>query len=228
MVVLLSILLVGCDKNEAKPSSNESNDVTTVENEDIKIENADIYKDILNDYENALAEYDFEDLDSDAKIEKKYPLVNISLIEHIARYADNGVKLTHAFYDINKDGIDELIVGAENACGAIYSYNKESNEVVKIYFLDSFERANLEIYDNGVISMEGSGGATIHLYEYGKISEDSTSYEVLESVMTEYMEEIQTLVFTNYETDELLDYKSVEEIDEKYISGAKVVDIALQ
>lgn len=203
-------------ENEAKSSSSKSDDVP--------VENSDIYENVIADYKNAVAEYDLEDIDSDSKLMENYPLVNSSIIMHIARYSDEGVKLTYAFYDVNKDGIDELLVGAGNSCGAIYSYNKNSDKLVKIHFLDTMERGNLSIYDNGIIITDGAGGAAIHYYEYGKISEGTTSYEELEAVIEEYVDGSEIPIYKKYDTEEVLDYKSLTEINDKYISNAKVID----
>lgn len=236
LIVLLAISLVGCSKNDnnVKDSNNEDALYNRVsENEaksssdksnDIPAESSDIYEGIIANYKNAVAEYDLEDIDSDAKLEQKYPLINLSLIMHIARYSSEGVKLTYAFYDVNKDGTNELLVCADNACGAIYSYDKNSNQVIKIHFLDTMERGNLSIYDNGVILTSGAGGAALHYYEYGRISEDTISYEVLESVIEEYVDGNEIPIYKKYDTEEVLDYKSLTEIDEKYISDAKPIE----
>lgn len=232
LAVIIIIGLVACgNQKEGNNVSDNSNDINIVtnDNQNQSLETNDLtdgemYEGIISNYKNAVAEYDLEDIDSDTNLEQKYPLVNSSLIMHIARYSSEGVKLTYAFYDVNKDGTDELLVGADNACGAIYSYNKNSDQIVKIHFLDTMERGNLSIYDNGVILTDGAGGAAIHYYEYGKISEGTASYEVLESVIEEYVDENEIPVYKKYDTEEVLDYKSLTELNEKYISNSKVVE----
>ena len=230
VMVVIGLTACGNQKEENKVSDNNDNTkIITNDNQNQSLETNDLtdeekYEGMINDYKNAIAEYSLEDIDSDAKLEQKYSLVNLSLIMHIARYSSKGVKLTYAFYDVNKDGTDELLVGADNACGAIYSYNKNSNQVVKIHFLDTMERGNLSIYDNGVILTDGSGGAALHYYEYGRISQDTISYEVLESVVEEYVDGNEIPEYRKYDTEEVLDYKSLTEISEQYVSDAKVIE----
>lgn len=236
ILVMTIFVLTGCEKNQegnnAVVNSNtlENNTVetdvtnTTSENKE-KLSNEEMYGDLIKNYEKALAEFDMDNLDSEEEIKSKYGIEDLTLIMHIARYAEDGVKLTKEFYDIDKNGIDELILGADNGIGVIYSYDTKTNKPVFIFAQDTLERGSASIYDNGVIYSGGSGGAMLHVYEFGKISEDGISYKLLEKVEEEYMEDSETPEYRNTATGRKLDYKSLDEVTDKYILNAKVVEI---
>lgn len=190
-----------------------------------KLTDNEMYETVINNYKNAINEYNIEDLDSEENINNKYDLVSLSLIQHVARYQKEGVKLTYSFYDIDKNGIKELIVGASGAAGAIYTYNSESKKPEKIFYQDTLERGTLSIYDNGVILSEGSGGAALHVFEFGKISQDGTSYQLLENIEEEYKDENSNPEYRDGKTNQTLNYKNLDEIKSKYLSDSEVVTI---
>ena len=236
LISILAILaltsLIGCNnKVETQPVPDNTEKEITIDvsdnekiNDDKKITDEEMYATITNDYKQAIDELDLDDLESEEKVEQQYELVNMSLLTHVARYKNEGVKLTYTFYDIDKNGINELLVGADNSIGAIYSYDSVTNKPVKIFFQDTLERGNLDIYDNGIILSEGAGGAALHYYEFGKINEDGISYKLLESVEEEYKEESETPEYRNAENGEILGYSSLDEIMEKYIADAKTYE----
>ncbi len=206
-------------------ADNVESNTTTVEEKEKTLSNEEIYGDVINSYKKAYEEYDIEDYESEDKIPAKYDLVSLTLITHVARYSEDGTVLTYEYYDIDKNGVDELIVGASGAPGAIYSFNKKDNQVTKVFFQDTMERGDLSIYDNGVIFSSGAGGAALHYYEFGKISEEDASYELLEKIEEEYESENKPPVYRDAETSKELKYKSYDEIVDKYLSGAKKVEL---
>lgn len=184
------------------------------------------YESVINEYKNAIQEFNFDDLDIEEKIEKKYSLVNMNLLEHVARYQKDGVKLTYSFYDIDDNtSSPELLVGASGSIGAIYSYDAKANKPVKIFFQDTLERGDLTFYDNGVILSSGSGGAALHYFEFGKIAKDGASYELLEAIEEEYMSENEPPVYRNAKTQETLGYKSIDEAFNKYVPDSTEIEI---
>lgn len=216
------------NKEENVNTTKEEVENTQVENQakeeekETTVSNEDMYKEVIDSYKNAYKEFDFEDMDIEEKLEAKYKLVSLTLIEHVARYHEDGINLTYEFYDINNDGTDELIVGASGSPGAIYSLSDEN--VVPIFFQDTMERGSLSIYDNGVILSSGAGGAALHYYEFGKITKDST-YEALEKIEEEYEEGKDIPVYRDAETSKVLNYKSFDEITEKYLDNANEVKL---
>ena len=232
LVILALVSLIGCQsKNDTQsvPNNVETDTKTDVIENENKVESQkmtdeEMYSNIINDYRQAINELDLDDLESEEKIKNQYELVNMSLLEHVARYENEGVKLTYSYYDIDKNGTNELLIGADGSLGAIYSYDSKLNKPVKIFFQDTLERGNLDIYDNGIILSEGSGGAALHYYEFGKINEDGISYKLLEAIEEEYLEENETPEYRNAQSGESLEYSSLDEIMEKYVADAEIYE----
>lgn len=206
--------------------------VNNKEEKKIETNEEEVYASVINDYKNAINEYDEEDYDILEKIESKYPNVNPTIVfmsNRTSRNMEQDAKVQYAYYDIDKNGISELIVGIGynngNSFyeGAIYSYNKDSNSVEKVFYQDTMERGSLSVYDNGIIFSEGSGGAALHYYEFGKISQDGHSYELIESIEEEYIQENSNPVYKNYETNQKLNYNSLDEIKAKYLNNSNAV-----
>ena len=235
MIVVFIFAFTGCESSIEKVEEPEITETTETvaekeeikeEKEDVKeiiISNEDMYGEVINNYENALKEYNFDDLDIDEKIEEKYGIKDTSLLMHLTRYSGDGVKLSKKYYDIDKNGVDELILGADNQSGVIYSFDKKTNKPVFVFALDTLERGTMVIFDNGVVFSGGSGGAASHYYEYGKISADGITYKLLENVDEEYTEDSEIPVYKDPETGKKLSYKSLDEVEEKYIYGAKQI-----
>jgi hypothetical protein len=220
IICAVVFVLTGCERTEeAEQAESKTNTEKTV------LSNEEMYSDLIENYEKALAEFDLESLESEEEIKNKYGIEDLTLIMHIARYAEDGLKLTKEFYDVDKNGIDELILGAENAIGVIYSFDTSSNKPVFIFALDTLERGSASIYDNGTIFSGGAGGAMLHVYEFGKISENGTSYELLEKVEEEYIEDNEVPEYRDSATGRKLEYKSLDEVIDKYINNAEVVDV---
>lgn len=211
-------------KNEtANTVTNETTNKTTNEaKQEEKVE--DIYSEVIKSYKLAKEEYDPNQVST---INTKYSLVNETLISHVYVYSENNVGIGYTFYDIDNNGKKELIVGVTNGSDnsmmpvAIYTYTK-NKEVKKIYFLETIERGNLAIYNNGVIYSNGSGGAAIHYYDFFKMSSDGSSLETLEKVREEYKTSTDVKYYNN-ENDKELNYKNINEIETKYINGSKEI-----
>ena len=198
--------------NKTTENNNNKNNIFTDE---------EIYKTVIDNYINAMQEYKNNGMNFD----EEYELVCTTLIEHVARYEHNGVKIAYGFYDIDKNGVNELIVGVDGNVGAIYTYDKMNNKVEKIHYLDTMERGRTTIYDNGVIFSQGAGGAMLHYYEFGKIS-NGTTYEIIEDIEEEYKEENPVPEYKDTKTGAMLNYTSLQEIQNKYIENLNPVVIS--
>lgn len=208
------------DNKTTENTTNTTNNNSTGNNtKKSNLSNEEMYGTILNNYRNAMKEYDINDTDSQIKVGNKYELISMTLVMHVARYKNNGVKLTYSFYDIDKNGVNELIVAADGSAGALYTYDTKNNKVEKLYYLDTLERGSLSIYDNGVIFAQGAGGAAIHYFEFGKIV-NGTTYEMIEGVKEEYKDENSNPEYSDVKSERKLDYKSLDEIKSKYIGNA--------
>ena len=215
------------DINNSSQSSSNKKDVE-IENSDMTEE--EMYKGVIEQYKNAMEGYDENDIFGEAEIEEKYNLVSIVLIEHVNRYQDNGIELAYIFYDIDKNGVKELIVGVGDKSnnnfyeGAIYSFNQKNKEPEKVYYQSTMERRNLYVYDNGIIFSEGAGRATLHYYSFGKIATDGSSFELIEEIEEEYVMDSDIPVYRDYTTNKVLNYKSFDEIWNKYMNNSNKVE----
>lgn len=212
--------------NENATTNNKTENVTNktvnnTENTNNNEKQENIYESLISEYNKTIKEFDLNDVNAQDKIKNK--LINASLIMHVKRYESNGTKLTFDYYDIDKNGTKELIIGASGAPGAIYTYDTGKKEIVKLYFQDTLERGNLDIYDNGVILSESAGGAMLHYFEYGKISKEGNSYTLLEKIEEEYKEQDGKPSYKNFNTNQILNYTSKDKIKQKYIANSQVV-----
>ena len=234
LLIALAVLVVAClaacgEKKE--PENKPVDEVvsgevsTTTEPTDLpNTQNAELYEAVTDDYRAAFAFFSLDDVDGEEKLAEECKLVSTTLVAHICRYSDAGTEVTYNYYDIDKNGVDELIVGANGAPGAIYTYDQANKVPVKVFFQDTMERGSLSIYDNGTIYSEGAGGAALHYFEFGKMSADGLGYESLEKVEEEYLEENQAPVYRNPETGETLAYTSYNDVADKYIANAQTVE----
>lgn len=210
------------DKNNEKSNTTNSANVDNTKS----ISEQEMYEDIIKEYKDAQSEFDLENEDS---IISKYKMVNSTILYMVTRYKEYNQEIAYTYYDIDKNGIKELIVGVGDkqnngfSVGAVYSYNPNSKKVEKLYFQDTMERGNLNIYDNGILFSAGSGGAALHIAEFGKIGANGYSYEQLEWVEEEYKDENTKPVYTDLNTNKVLDYKSWEEMADKYLKNANKV-----
>lgn len=228
LAILAMASLVACGNKNVEPTSSPNpsqNQVEVVPSNSVEpvvenVSNEEMYANVISSYQTAMAEYDLENIPEDEEFMNQYPFVSGTLLTHVLRYSGDGVKMTYSFYDINHDGVDELLMGANGSIGAIYAYDKTSKNPVKIYFQSTMERGNLDIYDNGVILSEGAGGAALHYYEFGRIAENTATYELIESIEEEYVDASTTPVYRDSTSRETLAYTSLDEIMNKYVSGA--------
>ena len=219
------ILLTGCEKAEEVENTEiaEQTEYEEVVKKDVPSKET-MYGEMISNYEKAVKEYDLNDIDIDEKIKEKYGIRDTSLLMHLARYASEGVSLSKGFYDIDRNGVDELILGVDKMPVTIYSYDLEKKEPVFVYALDTIERGSMTIY-NGIFCTEGSGGAALHVYNFMKIADDEISAEILESVEEEYVEGSEVPEYRALGSKQRLEYKSIDELYAKYITEAKEVKV---
>jgi hypothetical protein len=233
-IIILLIVLLGIggyyyinktntNNNENKENNNQTSETITEEQKEENVE--EIYKEIINEYKNAKEEFEQDDTLS---LEEKYPLVSETLITHIIRYKET-TQLSYTYYDIDNNGTKELILGLKEddntlMPAAIYTHN--DNEVKKIYYLDTIERGNLEIYDNGILYSTGAGSATTHYYRFYKIASDGISLETLENIKEEYITDTEVKYYEG-DTENTLDYKDSNEILKKYINNSNKLELTI-
>lgn len=221
--LIVIMLLTGCSINI------NVGDITNNIKNRHKSSNEEMYGSIVNQYKNAFDEFDINDVAAEDALLKKYNMVNEQLMLHVARYDNNVLK--YAYYDLDKNGIDELFVGVgpkEDAkaiyLGAIYSYNTKSNKVEKLYFQDTLERGELQAYDNGIIFSNGSGGAALHYFQFGKIASDGYSYEYIEEIEEKFTDGNVKPEYNEYRKKIKLNYQNANEFLNKYIGNSKAIE----
>ncbi|MCM1082847.1 MAG: hypothetical protein NC393_04020 [Clostridium sp.] len=84
----------------------------------------------------------------------------------------------YTFYDINLDGIEELIVGDEGYIFDVYTY--QDNQVMLV--AQSGERIRYGICENGVISLLASGGAARTYYVYYMLEPNAGELNLIECI----------------------------------------------
>lgn len=250
MIALISILiagmfiLTGCtdDEKDEKTKNKASNNITntsnnvvnnavsnntTNNNQTTKLSEEDMYKDILSEYRDAKKKIEEKGYDAYDELATDYNNASATLLQHVTRYIESGVKMAYTYYDIDKNGTKELIVGVTDSrsrdfhAGAIYAYNPNSKSAEKIYFQDTLERGTMSVYDNGIIHTAGAGGAALHFYSYGTIGNDGYSYNELEYIEEEYKNESTKPEYSDVRTGARLSYKSLDDIQNKYLRNAK-------
>ena len=104
-------------------------------------------------------------------------------------YARNGDCLYYAFYDIDHNGVPELIVGTDTYGDDVCKcdiFTWDGQQPVCLLRTPLVNGAGFAIYDGGVIVTYGSGGGGSYNYQYQKISPDGQSLTSL--VFTSYYE----------------------------------------
>ena len=233
-IIIIVVLMIGIgagylisnrigENNQTHEKTQNNTQAQTDSNNEITLTEEEMYKDIINDYKEVMSEYD----DDNFEVLEKYDRVNSAIVLLAKHYPE--AEVAYTFYDIDKNGIKELIVGITDKTGdelnegAIYSYNPTAKKAEIIFLQDTMERGRLSIYDNGIIYSAGSGGAALHYYEFGKIGENGYNYEEIESIEEEYIQEDSEPVYRDYKTSRVLSYKGIDEIEAKYLKNSKEI-----
>ena len=219
------------EQAEQKKSENKTEEKTEKEdnNDNKKLSEEEMYKSVLDEYKKVLSEYDNGNEEIVDKIESEYKMVNFPVILLAVHFKDEGNKIAYTFYDIDGNGIKELIVGISADSnktiseGAIYTYNQSKKQPVKVFYQSTMERGTLSVYDSGIIYSQGSGGASLHYYSFGKLSNDGNSYNSIEEIEEEYIESGKDPIYRDYQNNKELNYKNLDEILNKYVSNSKRV-----
>ncbi|MBQ2680067.1 MAG: leucine-rich repeat protein [Firmicutes bacterium] len=130
----------------------------------------------INEYKDALA---MSDADFDEKYGGGGDCSSINAVITRFRRTDGG-KIVYSLYDVDKNGVDELLISDMNSVIDIYTL--KINGIVKLYPDCYFgERIRLYVLNDGRLLSEGAGGASMGLCEIGVISADGAAVEVQEA-----------------------------------------------
>ena len=136
--------------------------------------------------------------------------------------------IDYTYYDINKDGTNELIIVTNTLSdkyniGEIYTYDgSKANMFINDDCLG--ERCRVAIYDNGIVYFYAFGGAKYYDLYFYSIGSDGYSREIISTYMVE-IDENDNFIITDSNTKSKTDYSSDEEVISSVINGAKQVDL---
>ena len=155
-IIATSLCLVGCgDKEKPADKSSEYMEESNAEASDTTetVSPEIMYGNILSLYKKALS----EEWEYDVLIEN-----NLNYMCHYHNHRGTGPEdIGYTFYDINSDGIEELIVGEiEGLIFDVYTYQNEQ----AILIAQSGERGWYNICEDGKLSQQGSNGAATTFY----------------------------------------------------------------
>ena len=133
----------------------------------------------------------------------------------------------YAYYDINKDNNNELIVftnssTAINNISEIYTFDGEKAKK----FIDNSclgERCSAKIYNNGIIYFYGAGGAYTHGLEFYKIGNDGYSKEEIATFIVEIDKNNNNTIKAN---NDVTEFKSDEEAIKSIVKDSKVINLS--
>ena len=142
----------------------------------------ELYSEVFIPYQELINNEFFPNMDSMEFIE----WVQASKINILLARSQNEVPIYYAFFDIDGNGIPELLIGSGTHRDHITIFDVftwHNGQV--LYLFDYFlgERTNLVIHDNGVIEILGSGGAFTHGWSFYEISPDGYTPTLLNMVI---------------------------------------------
>ncbi len=126
---------------------------------------SDGYQSVLEEYKNAMADSDYT--------QENYPNVSSVVMGYYHIYG--GQSYYYAYYDINADGNDELLIGAGTQDYIVLTdlYTCDGTNAVKGIDEDTLgDRSALEIYANGTMVVTGAGSASEGTCDIYTIAED--------------------------------------------------------
>lgn len=212
VLILCLVLLVPFILN-TKLSKNRSGVDSTIDNDNIPLEKVEVsFDEVIAKYQKYLS----------------YPRQTANLLD-IARGTGEAEEFLYTFYDLNDDGVDELIIG-ENTYG--YNY------IVDIYYSDGisakslfpggfWERCQPDILENGQFSVFGSNGAAAgSTTYYGNVKSPKdkvTNWEDFGKIL-EYEFEYEQKKYIKFDKNQNEQTISKKEFDDLVSSLGKSVD----
>ncbi|MBQ4310602.1 MAG: hypothetical protein II773_03320 [Oscillospiraceae bacterium] len=193
------------DTTETEETTSESGDVT--EN-DLKKDDKTAF-DPFSAYEDVLRDIAVQIADEDPS-----HVTDNWIFENIVYNSPAGDNSGYLYYDINKDGIEELIVcgikGYDDNIYGIYTY--KDGEVVHI--AEGWSRSSLGITADGKIIVSGSAGAASSCFGVFHINESNDGMECEHFWFTDPIDGDFSKVGTYYNTTGVWDVEQSEMIEE--------------
>ena len=183
------------------------------------------YSSIINEYKTAMNDANY----SVETANEKYPNVNKNMMQH---YHDDKFKVYYAKYDINKDKHDDLIIYADlgNSNYTIidvfgkHTFSNGSYDIVKVIYEDTLgERSRLDIFDNGIMYLTGSGGALSGILEFAWMTPNTDHVGEGRRYIYEFDDNNNITIYEDDGRKNKLDYSSIDEVVKEYKKDAKVI-----
>ena len=211
--------------NQTKENTQESEKEN---NNNETIENKKIYSKVLDEYKNAIKDEDNI---------SNYKLINERAMHYY--FSQKGTKdefnFKYSFFDINKDGIDELIIN--NSIIDIFSY--DGNKIIRLFEDNASclgERCTIDLYDDGTILFRGSGGASQYYLSFYNINKNTSTRNTINSYYLKFeersSEELPTLTIYDEKTYDFdkdtgtkLNYTSEEELLSENLKNTQKIDL---
>ena len=208
------------NSDDRQTTNNEDNiNEEEKENDDSNNLDNERYSSIIEEYKKAMNDIGYND---NMDVEKNYPNIN----EYMMHYYHGGsASFSYVFYDINKDGKNEMIVG-DGSNGIYEMYTYDGSKAIKFYNQSCLgDRCNSSIYDNGIIYFYGSGGASVHGLDFYKIGDDGYSKDTFKSYSVEY-DSNGNVTITDELTKTTTNYKTDDEVINDVVGSSKKIDLS--
>lgn len=237
-IIIMLVIVIALFATDTISFNNNSNDSESTTNDELINEQTENnsssseldnerYTSIIEEYRTAMNDDNYYDNMN------KYSNINNIIVmyyhNHKKGYGEGVFLLKYTYYDINKDGKNEMIVissseGYEYNIAEIYIYDgSNSSPFVNEGCLG--ERCSAEIYNNGIIYFYGSGGAMIHGLHFYKIGNDGYSKDTFKSFSVEY-DSNRNVTITDNLMKEKTNYKNDEEVISSVVGSARKVDLS--
>ena len=217
-------------QTENKIEKNEDNKVddSTTNDETNTISNDEMYSSVINEYQTVLNNVTTEELASD-DFSQKYSNVN----ERMVGFNLNG-QFNYTYYDIDKNNTDELIITVNNSGKhtiiGIFTY--DGTKPVKL--IDDYslgDRSIVKIYDNGILYLSGSSGASSGSLTFSKIASDGHTNEIVQKYYYQYDESNNVSYYSELDKygngieSSKFNYTSTEEIESVHLNNSSIVSM---
>lgn len=202
--------------NEENPEEEVSETGVSPESEETEGEESEIveeeagpladypaYQLLVDEYYTTIMEADLENIPES---------LNTDVVEEIVN-EESERDLYYSLYDIDGNGIEELLLSLDDQIFEVYSTD---GEIISPYFNDEYlsQRSYLTLYDNGHMIVQASGGAEYSQYSLFEISGDGLVVTELDRIMYDSVGAPEGTPF--YRESEPEVYYTQEEFDEMF------------
>lgn len=158
---------------------------------------------------------------------------------HVYRDTNEALSaIGYTFYDVDGNGIEELIIADTYTAGEVWYYNillmYTLYDDMPVWLINGWARNGYNILDDGTIYNEGSGGAAYTSFGIYRISEAGNSLEVIDFYYSGYSDDHVNCWFYNttgkqtYDDSEIIEFEDEDvlwNMMEDYMSRIKALEL---